>query len=360
MVIPPFFEKKKKVGPARVCGECRFKILGGAKLVERLSTDLPELDAAAAAGGAAGSGPSSATACIAPGCGLSRVSKTGYCASHLNEHGGGDTGDLAASASLSIRWEGESSLLAKVALTDRGMNLMQVDLALRKLVPAFAKRDDYEYLYRSEGIPEVFYDIFTAATFAPQGNNIYIRKKVDTDLLVAAYARQGVSGRSTASAPGLTRAGSGGAASAGVDAVPQANNPFRASRREEEKKNAPAKKMSVRTFRDTPPSVCGQFGVVKTRRSSALPLLLLFVSLCFSWGGNSERKVATPIFRKPAAAKPFQRAGAAPAAKKLPPPPPPPAGGAGSSSRPPPPPLPAGAAGPEVFRQRAKMYFGAL
>lgn len=245
MVIPPFFEKKKKVGPARVCGECRFKILGGAKLVERLSTDLPELDAAAAAGGAAGSGPSSATACIAPGCGLSRVSKTGYCASHLNEHGGGDTGDLAASASLSIRWEGESSLLAKVALTDRSMNLMQVDLALRKLVPAFAKRDDYEYLYRSEGIPEVFYDIFTAATFAPQGNNIYIRKKVDTDLLVAAYARQGVSGRSTASAPGLTRAGSGGAASAGVDAVPQANNPFRASRREEEKKNAPAKKMYV-------------------------------------------------------------------------------------------------------------------
>lgn len=383
MVIPAYFEKKKKVGPARVCGECRFKILGGAKLVERLSTDLPELDASAAAAAAAGGGgPSSATACIAPGCGLSRVSKTGYCAAHLNEHGGGDTGDLAASASVSIRFEGEAALVAKVALTDRAMNLLQIDDALRKLVPSFARRDDYEYLYKGEGIAAVFMDIFTAATFAPQGNNIYIRKRVDTDLLVAAYARQGVAGRSTASVRAV------GGPAPGVDAVPAVNNPFKSSRRDEEKKIAPAKKMCVQRTRlaqgcawragpgqaraerrtvcaalhDTTHSL-GWF--VETQCSSMLCstiILLLFLIACLSLG-NSERKVAAPIFRKPAGAKPFQRPGAAPAAggKKLPPPPPPPAGGAGSASRPPPPPpMPAGAAGPEVFKQRAKMYFGAL
>lgn len=36
--IPSFFEKKKgKTGPSRCCDSCRFKIVSGAKLVEKLS-----------------------------------------------------------------------------------------------------------------------------------------------------------------------------------------------------------------------------------------------------------------------------------------------------------------------------------
>jgi hypothetical protein len=196
MSLPPYFEKKAKTGPCRVCGECRFKILGGAKLVERLSTDLPELDNVTR-GSIKGSLNASIT-CTAPGCTSARVSKNGYCAVHVNEFGAGGA-ELATSASIAVRWEGGASVLTKVAVTDKSMNLLQVDMAFRKQCPDFARRgDDFEYLYKGEGIAEVFYDLFTVQHFVPFGSQVMIRKRVDTDLLVAQYARQNVAGRATA------------------------------------------------------------------------------------------------------------------------------------------------------------------
>ena len=213
--------------------------------MERLSTDLPALDGSKGAGGSS----TSTTECIKPGCGAPRVSKNGFCAAHINESGTLDA-DLAASASITLRWEGESAILARIALVQRegGMTLESIDASLKKAVPELAQRSDWEFLYRNEGIAEVFYDIFTAAVFKDQGNQIYLRKKVDTDLLVAAYARQGVRGRATAAPSGRDSRSSYQPApyATGPDGLPIAGshaqasgplNPFK-RRHEENKKKA--------------------------------------------------------------------------------------------------------------------------
>lgn len=308
MPVPPCFERKKKVGPARVCGECRFKILAGAKLVERLSTDLPELGDESAGVAGANGGSGSTTICIVVGCGLPRVSKNGYCAAHVNELGSSDA-DLAASASITIRWEGESTVLTRVALLGKDMTLTTIDLAFKKQLPAFAQKKDFEYMYKSEGIDPVFFDVFTAAPFVARGNSLYIRKKVDTDLLIAAYSKQGVKGRATAT---QSRIGGGGEGSSSGH-----SNPFR--RRQEEEKKAQEQKKFV------PP----------------------------------PKKEVVRVFRKPTAGSAVVKmpgaSSSAPPTKKLPPPMSGQGGGAG------PPPLPGGApAGTEVYRARTKQYFGAL
>jgi hypothetical protein len=324
MPLPSFFERKKKIGPCRVCGECRFKILGGAKLVERLSTDLPELENNAASASAPSS---SSLTCIAPNCTANRVSKNGYCAVHVNEFGVGG-GDLATSASIAVKWEGAASVLTRVALTDKSMNLLQIDHAFKKQCSEFEKRDDFEYVYKGEGISEVFYDLFHASHFLPFLNTICIRPRVDTDLLVAQYARQGVRGRTTAAMNGRmtmapiveAQASTGGAVS---------NNPFK------------------RRDTSTPAPVA-----VKPK----------------------EKKTVARMFQKPGQLKPISATSGGvrkpppalgsssmppplPGSSSSGPPPPPPAGG-----KPPPPPPPAGPvqATPEVFKQRAKQYFGAL
>lgn len=301
MVLPACFERKKKSGPCRVCSECRFKILGGAKLVDRLSTDLPELSADAKIAAS-----STLTSCKAAGCLAPRVSKNGFCAVHVNVFGSGGT-DLATSASLSIRWEGAASLLTRVALIDRHMNLMQIDHAFKRQCPEFATRDDFEYMYRGDGIHEVFYDIFNAATFAPHGNIIYIRKKVDTDLLVAQYARQGVTGRQTAALHASIVA----SRAPGTD-VAISNNPFRR------------------------PHAAGGESATKQPEEE-----------------KSSTPKVTVIFHRPAKVAPFVAAPKAP--KKLPPPPPPASATITAVGVP----LAGGPAGPEQFRARAKQYFGA-
>lgn len=350
MALPAFFEKKAKTGPCRVCGECRFKILGGAKLVERLSTDLPELDAITR-GDVRGTLNAGVT-CTAAGCTAPRVSKNGYCAVHVNEFGAGGT-DLATSASIAIRWEGGASILTKVAITDRTMNLLQVDHAFRKQCPEFGfhqagggARDDFEYLYRNEGIAEVFYDLFTVGHFLPFGSQVMIRKKVDTDLLVAQYARQNVAGRSTAAlnntrgsfhtAAQANLQDNAAAAAAAAQAGPQARvNPF-------------ARKPGTTSGSDAQPSS----GSLKSRQTAAAP------------GASAVKKV----FRRPTGTAAMQAAkvggggGGAPGGvvKKGPPPmpgapiggPPPLPGGKGA----PPPPLPVAAV--TDLKLRAVKYFG--
>lgn len=329
MLLPPYFEKKKKVGPARVCGECRFKILGGAKLVERLSTDLPELDTNEGGASSGGNGGvHSTTGCIVPGCVSVRVSKNGYCAVHVNEFGTGGA-DLATSASLAIRWDGSSSILTRVALTDKHMNLLQIDVAFKRQCTEFAQRTDWEYLYKNEGIAQVFFDIFNASHFAGLGHQILIRQRIDTDLLVAQYARQGTSGRATAAVNGRMTMAPTALPSINENGAPNiSNNPFK---RNDHATNLPSPTSSKKTNPPPPP-------LAKTNVFQKPKLVTLPPPASISASSTNAKS------------------------SKAQPPPPPPAAGV----RPPQATqstaatIPAGLAGPEVFKARAKLYFGAL
>ncbi len=242
MLIPPFFEKKNKTGPTRVCGECRFKILGGAKLVEHLTTGpdgrpLPLVKLG---------GTGDANACKVPGCTMPRVSKLGLCAAHINEVGGAAAAksDLAANAAVSIRWEGEAGVLAKVALTDRSMSLLHIDVALKRAVPALSKEPhSFEYLYRNEGVADVFYDIFTAGVFADECNGnlttISIRRVVDSDSVLAAYTRQGPGGGRVTHMPGqggtMARGNGTTVSGAPLQGINSNNNPFKVKNSKKQK-----------------------------------------------------------------------------------------------------------------------------
>jgi hypothetical protein len=234
--------------------------------------------------------------------------------------------ELGANASVVIRWEGEASALAKVALTDKFMSLLHIDVALKKSVAELGKTGpgsvQYEYLYRNEPIAEVFWDVFTAHTFQQDmggaGQTILsIRRKVDTDALLSSYT--GGAAATTANGTGSVARAAAGAAGGDVSGVAVKNNPFKRKEGDEHK--------------------------VQELKEPA--------------------KVVVVEFKPPSkAAKRFDGTAATlkkPAGGKLPPPPPLPASAGG---RPPPPPSSSAASrGPATdadFKARAKQYFGAL
>jgi len=318
MDIPAFFEKKAKSGPARVCGECRFKILAGARLVEK--PGAPDANTAGKIGGRVGK---DSTMCIAPGCTAPKVSTLGLCAAHVNELGGKAQNkakdELGANASVVIRWEGEASALAKVALTDKHMSLLHIDVALKKSVPELGRPGgpQYEYLFKNECIADVFFDVFTAQTFMQEHGSsgmtvISIRKKFDTDAMLASYT--GAAGATSATAAAAN------AAAGPVTAVSTKNNPFLRKEGDERKVQELKEPVKVVVPEFKPPT--------KAKR--------------FDGTANSVKKPAAPTKG------------------------PPPLPGAAPANKPPPPPLPsAGAANgapatDAVFKARAKQYFGAL
>jgi len=117
MQVPPIYEKKKKAGPSRVCDECRFLIIGGAKLVE---------------------------------CSREEELKNDY-AERVGFMG----------RSIIVRFEGDSRVLWQAPVEDH-TNLKEIDLQFRQEAP---QNERYQYVFRGERIPKVFYDVFTAKIF---------------------------------------------------------------------------------------------------------------------------------------------------------------------------------------------------
>jgi len=308
--LPKGFERKAKSGPSRVCHICNFKILGGAKLIG--------VDEDESAGSMSETGR-----CMAPGCIGNRVSKAGYCAAHIREYGGGgSTMDLASQSSITIRWEGETSAVTKVPITSPDMSLLQIDVALRLQVPSL-RPTEYEYMYKNEPIHWVFYDVFTASTFASaqQRHELIIRKRIDTNMLMAQYVQSG--------------SNAAGGKNASMSGPPSLMRPT---------------------------SVAAQIGGVPNPFKRKVE-------------NNAEEKVEQPPPKKPAKQLVFQRpalknlqsssassnghAHAMPPLPALPPLPAVPGAGATSTSSSAAA-APIGPLGPELLKARAKQYFGSI
>lgn len=164
MTVPPSFEKKGKDGPSRVCDNCRFLIVSGAKLVDKKSSASSNSNS-----DSNGADPprkrwgsqSSARSCLVSGCSNPRVTKKGYCASHANQE---DMADIASDASLVVRLDGELSSLCKIAIQPDvdHMTLADIDRMFKRQA---AYPQPFNYIYNNEVIPQAFYEVFLARHF---------------------------------------------------------------------------------------------------------------------------------------------------------------------------------------------------
>lgn len=179
MDIPAFFERKKgKTGPSRVCDSCRFKIVSGAKLVEKLST--PPGGANLSAKKMPPPPPSGflgqqrrpsvmTTKCSEPGC-LQQPTAPGPDGKCV-PHGGQPKEEVQQSFQAVVKREGRDDIVAKLMIPSGETSLAQIDILLKKTAP---QTEAYGYVFRSEPVPEAFYPIFLAKQL---GTTLFIRPK---------------------------------------------------------------------------------------------------------------------------------------------------------------------------------------
>jgi len=229
MEVPACFERKAKTGPSRVCDPCRYKVVNGAKLVEKLSgvqgatkslqaartaVPPPPPGAAGSTPGAPGAGASGrrmssiARGCTTIGCAaLATAGPEGKCATH-----GGTAGAAPSSETrLQVKRASDSTVLAELLLPSPDTPLSTIDVLFKKTAP---QAETYSFVFRGAPIPEAFYTVFFARHLAPA---VFIQPRS----LLKAKGSAGPSGASAAVAPD--------------DAIGGANNPFR---RDEAKEQA--------------------------------------------------------------------------------------------------------------------------
>ena len=196
MEIPACFERKKgKTGPSRVCDSCRYRVVNGAKLVEKLSgpaargTPFNRGPAAApaglfgaasgpalgsASGSAAGSGSGSGPAAHA-----SAQAQAQAQAQPLGLIGAGGLfrasgGDVIHAV---VQREADGAVVAKIAIPGSDTSLATIDVLLKKTAP---QGEPYSYVFRGAPIPDAFFGVFFARHL---GTTLWIRPKQRADLV---------------------------------------------------------------------------------------------------------------------------------------------------------------------------------
>lgn len=191
MDIPACFERKKgKTGPSRVCDVCRYKVVNGAKLVERLSGAAglaaskipftrgpPVLPAAGAASSTSSS--SSLTTPGAPGVAGApgTLSPAGMAAANSGVLGSPFHSSSHEVVHAVVQKEGDGSIVAKIAIPGWDTPLSTIDTLLKKTAPM---GEAYSYVFRGAPIPDAFFHVFYARHL---GNTILIRPKRKHDLV---------------------------------------------------------------------------------------------------------------------------------------------------------------------------------
>jgi hypothetical protein len=245
MDVPPCFERKAKSGPSRVCDPCRYKVVQGAKLVEKLSgmagatsrlqnNNVPPPPPGSKAGstlavpggaaGASGGGrrmSSIARGCSAIGCAaLATNGPEGKCAAHGGTtSASGGSGPAARETRLSIKRESDGSVLAELVLPNGPhggpeTSLSAIDVLFKKTAP---QAEAYSYVFRGAPIPDAFFGVFFARHL---GSTVFIGPRVGKG------GKAGTKGAASASAaPVLVTS---------EDGVSTVNNPFKRDEAKEE------------------------------------------------------------------------------------------------------------------------------
>lgn len=321
MEIPAVFERKKgKTGPSRVCDACRYRIVGGAKLVDKLSPAAAAAAAAAAPSAAATSPKTGARPPPPPPGALAGSSSSASASSPSSPSAAGapprvSEAPVSTVVHATVKREGDGSLVCQLSIPSPDTSLSTIDTLLKKMAP---QGEAYSFVFRGAPIPEAFHAVFCARHL---GSTLLIRPKHRHDLVTLqeeeweGYGDGGAEGES------------------GVSGVSATNNPFKRDaaaeaarqaaerkRKEQEQKAAQAKK-AIREFK------------------------------------RPTKKQVIPISAATAASKPAAANGVTtnPVTGKKVPPPPPGSGSSSSSSS-----SASSAASDEVFKQRAKKLFGQI
>lgn len=252
MDIPAFFEKKKgKTGPYRVCDSCRFKIIQGAKLVEKLSN--PARNALAVPGSVQTEQSrrfslsySRAASCRIPGC-TAPCFKDDLCEKHdANAKVEKEKKEKEQERIVVVQKENSDTILARLSLPTPLTTLAAIDILFKKTAP---QGENYIYILRGEPVPEAFWDVVLQKHL---GSIIYIKYKSKT--LLASMTR-----------------------SFATTSVPLQNNPFKrdenaamkAAAEEEQRKLAAAQQKKKVEFHR--PQLPAGFKCVPSKKSPAVP-----------------------------------------------------------------------------------------
>lgn len=191
MDLPACFEKKHKKGPARVCDDCRHKILIGWKLTDKPTfaqqTTSIILGAQSGIQNTSGGTVNANTMISASQTQKGAPNSSGKNSSLQSIFGATKSPQDASATdglSITISFEGQSQIICRIPIQSTSVSLSEIDILFKKQCP---QSQPYNYYFKSEVVPENFHDIFTIDKL---GKSLVIKHKIHSNNLLSAPAIQ--------------------------------------------------------------------------------------------------------------------------------------------------------------------------